>query len=87
MLTIILNVVLVVGSLIVHEWAHVFAVRFMGGEVQRVGFFPLGMMARARRLERLHSWERYVVYAAGPAGCSTSSAGGTGLNTTSRSGS
>jgi len=51
----------------VHEWAHVFAVQFMGGKVEKVGFFPFGMMARVRRLERLHSWERYVIYAAGPA--------------------
>jgi stage IV sporulation protein FB len=62
-----ITVILVIGSLVVHEWAHVFVVRFMGGRVEKVKFFPLGMMARARRLERLHSWERYVVYAAGPA--------------------
>jgi len=59
--------VLVFASLMLHEWAHVFAVRFMGGKIEKVGFFPLGMMAKARRLETLHSWERYVIYAAGPA--------------------
>jgi len=66
LLNLLLTAVFVIASLAVHEWAHVFAVRFMGGKVEGVGFFPLGMVARAKRLERLHGWERYVIYAAGP---------------------
>jgi stage IV sporulation protein FB len=54
-----------VASIIAHEWAHIFAVRFMGAKTERVGFFPLGMMAKIRGLENLHSWERYVIFAAG----------------------
>ena len=63
----LITALLVIASLLLHEWAHVFAVRFMGGKIEKVGFFPLGMMARARRLEQLCGWERYVIYAAGPA--------------------
>jgi len=64
-LTIVRTLVLVSVSLVIHEWAHVFAIRYMGGRVEKVSFFPLGMMARPRRLERLHYWERYVIFAAG----------------------
>ena len=67
MLNFLVTVIMVVISIIIHEYAHVLAVKFMGGKIERVGFFPLGMMARARRLERLHGWERYVIYAAGSA--------------------
>jgi stage IV sporulation protein FB len=63
----VLTAVLVLASLVIHEWAHAFAVRFMGGKIEKLGFFPLGMMAKARRLETLDAWERYVIYAAGPA--------------------
>jgi len=54
------------ASIIAHEWAHVLTVRFMGAKIERVGFFPLGMMAKVRGLENLHSWERYVIFFAGP---------------------
>ncbi|MCL2215564.1 MAG: site-2 protease family protein [Defluviitaleaceae bacterium] len=64
--SVFLTVALAVVSLIIHEWAHVLVIRYMGGHVEKVGFFPLGMVARARRLEYLHGWERYVIYAAGP---------------------
>jgi len=63
---IILTIVLACVSLLIHEWAHVIVIRFMGGRVDKVGYFPLGMLAKARRLEFMHSWERYIVYAAGP---------------------
>ncbi|MCL2197893.1 MAG: site-2 protease family protein [Defluviitaleaceae bacterium] len=66
-MTLIVTFVMVAASLFIHEWAHVFAIKFMGAKVEKVGFFPLGMMAKARRLETLHSWERYVIFAAGPA--------------------
>ncbi|MCL2388095.1 MAG: hypothetical protein FWC89_11200 [Defluviitaleaceae bacterium] len=58
--------VLVTASLVLHEWAHVFAVKFMGGKVEKISVFPLGLMAKVRGLENLHAWERYVIYAAGP---------------------
>ncbi|MDR0272443.1 MAG: site-2 protease family protein [Clostridiales bacterium] len=58
---------MIIASIALHEWAHIFAIRFMGGQVENPKFFPLGMIAKARRLETLHSWERYVIYAAGPA--------------------
>ncbi|MCL1842884.1 MAG: site-2 protease family protein [Defluviitaleaceae bacterium] len=61
-----LTALLVLASLAIHEFAHVFAIKFMGAKVDKVGFFPLGMLAKARRIETLHSWEKYVVYAAGP---------------------
>ncbi|MCL2047984.1 MAG: site-2 protease family protein [Defluviitaleaceae bacterium] len=57
---------LVLVSLLAHEYAHVLVTRFFGAQVERVGFFPLGMMSRARGLERLHAWERYIIFAAGP---------------------
>jgi len=38
----------------------------MGAKIDKVGFFPFGMMAKARGLEILDSQERYLVYAAGP---------------------
>ena len=62
----ILTAVYVFLSLMLHEWAHVFAVRLMRAKVEKVGFFQFGMMAKVRGLENLHSWERYVIYAAGP---------------------
>jgi len=61
-----MTILIVALSLIAHEYAHVFAVKFLGGKIERVGFFPLGMMARTRQLERLSGRERYVIYAAGP---------------------
>jgi stage IV sporulation protein FB len=64
-MNILITAVLLVASVALHEWAHVFAVRFFGGRIERVGIFPMGMMAKARRLERLDSWERYVIFAAG----------------------
>lgn len=62
-----LTVVLVLAGLAVHELAHVLAIRFFGGKVERVGFFPLGLLAKVRRLETLHAKERYIIFAAGPA--------------------
>jgi len=61
-----LTAALLAISIIIHEWAHVFAVRFMGAKIEKVGFFPLGMVAKARRLETLDGWERYVIFFAGP---------------------
>ena len=63
---IVLTIIFVIFSLFIHEWAHVFAINFMGAKVEKVGFFPLGMVAKARKLETLHSWERYVIFIAGP---------------------
>ena len=54
-------------ALVVHEWAHVLAVNYLGGKVEKVGIFPLGLRARFRGLEKLTGWERYVIYGAGSA--------------------
>jgi len=62
----VLTLVLAFASVLIHEWAHVLVIRYMGGVVEKVGFFPLGMTAKARRLENLHGWERYIIYVAGP---------------------
>jgi len=67
MLNIALTIAILLTSLIIHEYAHVFAVRFLGGKVERMGIFPLGFFAKVRRLEGLCGWERYVIFAAGPA--------------------
>jgi stage IV sporulation protein FB len=62
----LLTIIFVGVSLFLHEMAHVLAVKFMGGKVERVGIFPMGVFAKTRRLETLHPWERYVIFAAGP---------------------
>jgi Zn-dependent protease len=53
--------VMILCSIFVHEWAHGFVARFCGAKSSRV------FMRETKRLERLHAWERYVVFAAGPA--------------------
>jgi len=60
-------ILMAVVSILAHEWAHVITVRFFGGKVDKVGFFPLGMVAKAHGLELLPPRERYIIYAAGPA--------------------
>ena len=64
-LQIFLTTSLVAISLAIHEYAHVFAIKFMGAKIEGIGIFPLGLMAKVRGLETLHWWERYVIYAAG----------------------
>jgi len=54
-----------ISALAAHELAHVFAVNYLGGHVEKVGVLPLGFSARFRKLERLLAWERYIIYAAG----------------------
>ena len=56
---------LVICALILHELAHIFAVNYLGGKVEKVGAFPLGIEARFSGLEKLLAWERYVIYGAG----------------------
>jgi stage IV sporulation protein FB len=67
MLKIFITIIFVLASLALHESAHILAVKFLGGKIERVGIFPLGFFAKARRLETLSSYERYVIYFAGPA--------------------
>lgn len=62
---VLITSVLAVVALIIHELAHIFAVRYFGGRIQRVRFFPLGITARFYGLEKMQAWERYTVYAAG----------------------
>jgi len=57
----------VLTALFLHEMAHVLAVNYLGGKVEKVGVFPLGFAARFRGLERLRGWERYIIYVAGSA--------------------
>jgi len=52
-------------ALVVHESAHVLAANYLGGKVEKVVIFPLGLRARFRGLEKLAAWERYVIYGAG----------------------
>lgn len=56
---------MVICALALHEAAHVFAVNYLGGKVEKIGVFPLGLRARFTGLEKLCPWERYVVYSAG----------------------
>ena len=62
---ILLTLAKVICALVLHELAHIFAVNYLGGRVQKVGVFPLGLGARFTGLERLCAWERYAIYAAG----------------------
>ncbi|MCL1787375.1 MAG: site-2 protease family protein [Defluviitaleaceae bacterium] len=54
-----------VSALALHEAGHVLAVKFLGGGVDQIRVFPLGLAARFTGLEKLRPWERYAVYAAG----------------------
>jgi len=56
---------LVICALILHELAHIFAVNYLGGKVEKVGAFPLGIKAKFTGLEKLLAWERYIIYGAG----------------------
>ena len=56
---------LVICALILHELAHIFAVNYLGGKIEKIGAFPLGIKARFTGLEKLLAWERYVIYGAG----------------------
>jgi len=64
-LSVLQTAALVLCALFLHEYAHVFAVNYLGGRVEKVGVFPLGFAARFRGLEGLLAWERYVIYGAG----------------------
>ncbi|MCL2355827.1 MAG: site-2 protease family protein [Defluviitaleaceae bacterium] len=66
-MNIVITIVLLVVSLLIHEYAHIFAVRFFGGKIERAGIFPLGFFAKARQLDTLCGWERYIIFAAGSA--------------------
>jgi len=61
----IVSLILVITSLFLHEWAHVFAIKYFGGRVKNVKPFPLGFMAQVSGLEHFAAWERYVAYGAG----------------------
>jgi len=52
-------------ALVIHELSHVLAVNYLGGRVEKVGLFPLGLSAKFTGLEKLLAWERYVIYGAG----------------------
>lgn len=62
---IITTAAMVTSALVIHELSHVLAVNYLGGKVEKVGPFPLGFSAKFTGLEKLHGWERYVIYGAG----------------------
>jgi len=62
---IIPTAIMVTCALLLHELAHIFAVNYLGGKVEKVGAFPLGIRARFTGLEKLLAWERYIIYGAG----------------------
>jgi len=64
-INIAITIIFAILALIVHELAHVLAVNYLGGKVEKVGIFPFGLRARFRGLEKLHAWERYVIYGSG----------------------
>ena len=59
------TIIFAVTALVVHELAHVIAVKYLGGKVEKIAIFPLGIRASFRGLEKLHGWERYIIYSAG----------------------
>jgi len=64
-ISITLTFIFAASSLMIHEFAHILAVNYLGGRVEKVGVLPLGLRAQFRGLEKLHAWERYVIYSAG----------------------
>ena len=52
-------------ALVMHESAHVLAANYLGGKIEKVRIFRLGLRARFHGLEKLAAWERYVIYGAG----------------------
>ncbi|MCL2286968.1 MAG: site-2 protease family protein [Firmicutes bacterium] len=56
---------MVLSALTLHELAHIVAVKYLGGQVEKIKPFPLGLSARFRGLEKLLPRERYVIYGAG----------------------
>jgi len=65
LLSAIQAVAMVLFALFMHEAAHIIAVTYLGGRAEKIGVFPIGMRARFVGLEKLHGWERYIVYGAG----------------------
>ena len=61
------SIIMVIGSLIVHEYAHVLAAKYLGAKVEKISPMPLGFSAKLKKVETLRLWERYVVYGAGAA--------------------
>jgi len=57
---------LVLGSLLLHEWAHVFTAAWCGAKVAPFYLRVVGMAARVRRMDNLPPRLRLCVYAAGP---------------------
>jgi len=64
-LNIFTTAIMVIFALVLHELAHVFAVTYLGGRVDKLKAFPLGFMAKFTGLEKLLPWERYIIYGAG----------------------
>ncbi|MCL2365201.1 MAG: hypothetical protein FWC71_11115 [Defluviitaleaceae bacterium] len=57
---------LVLGSLLLHEWAHVFTAAWCGAKVEPFYLRVAGAATRVRRMDNLTPRLRLCVYAAGP---------------------
>jgi len=57
---------MVLFSLLVHEWAHVFIAKWHGAKVEIRGLSVFGFIAHAKNLDKVHPRHRFMVYAAGP---------------------
>jgi len=62
---IVQTAMLVLAALIIHEGAHMLAANYLGAKVEAVRPFPMGFFAKINGLEKLHAWERYIIYGAG----------------------
>jgi len=58
---------LVFGSLLLHEWTHVFVAAWCGVKTEPLQIRFIGMAARVRRMDNLLPRLRLCVYASGPA--------------------
>src|SRR4051812_36844260 len=61
----LLSIVVLFGSVLLHEFGHCFGARYMGGEAREILIWPLGGLAY---VEVPHRWKAlFVMVAAGPA--------------------
>jgi Zn-dependent protease len=58
---------MVIFSMLLHEWAHVFFAKSFDAKVEHVRLSVFGFIARVRKMDNLHPSQRALVYFAGPA--------------------
>ena len=61
----IFSAILALLALLVHEFAHVFAAKYLGGRLDNIKLSAIGFTTKFSKLETLDAWERYVIYGAG----------------------